>query len=143
MATVLDEIAAHLAAAPDSVGTVGQTIHKGTLPEPEPNQTVGTMVAVYEYGGGPPNGGFSNPGLRDEMPGVQVVVRGGTPRDYNTPRTVAETIYKKLAKVQATTLSGTRYRMIKPQQSPFLLERDGNGRVKIACNFMCEKEMSA
>jgi hypothetical protein len=64
-----------------------------------------------------------------------------------TPRANAKLAYEGLAKVEATTLSGGNtsafYHSIHPQQAPFLMQRDANGRVYIVCNFLCEKELSS
>jgi hypothetical protein len=131
---VVNEIAAQLATL--GLGTVGTTIHLGMMPE-----TPDVCCAVYEYGGPASDLGFGVSGVQHETPGVQVVFRG-TAGDYATPRTSAATAHNGLAAVQGTTLSGTKYLTIRPVQSPFLLKRDANDRVYIACNYLANKEPS-
>jgi hypothetical protein len=138
---VLDEIAAKLAAL--GVGTVGTTIFTGYMPE-----TPDECCCVYEYGGTGPEMGFGSPGIHYERPSVQVVFRGPTPgpgvtTSYSGPRALAETAYRGLAEVEATTLSGTFYHTVIPQQAPFLMKRDDAKRVYIAFNAVATKELSA
>ena len=125
---LLDEIADRLALL--DLGL----IVKGQMPA-----TPDRAVALNEYAGGGAETGFGFPGLQDELPGLQVKVRG-VRDDYAGPRDVIETIYRELPKVQGQLLSGTMYRMIKPQQVPFILERDSSERCVFAVNFLCEKE---
>lgn len=136
----LDEIAAQLAGL--SVGTIGTTLFIGMMPE-----TPDVCAAVYETGGQAPTFNFGTTGLDLESPALQVICRGAKD-DYTTPRATAKLAYEGLAKVEAetiTTTGGTSafYHWIHPQQSPFLMQRDSNGRVYITCNFLCEKELSS
>ena len=130
---LLDELAAYLATVSPSLGL----IVKGSMPA-----TSDVCLSLQEYGGAPPTTGFGTPGLQYEMPGVQILARG-VAHDYQEPRARIERAYQALAKVQGTTLSGTKYLMVRPQQSPFLLERDGNERCVFAVNCLAEKEPSA
>lgn len=138
---VLNEVAAKLAAL--GLGTVGTDIHMGSLPA-----TPDVAIAVQEYGGMSGEMGFGTPGIRTEIPALQILVRG-VPHDYAGPRVRAETAYQGLARVEAETLSaglgGTSafYESIHPQQPPFELRRDGNQRVEIAFNVTCRKDLSA
>jgi len=134
--STLKEIAAFLAASPQSLGVVGIDLIVGKLPN-DPD----ACGAVYEYGGVPPDLGFGAPGIQFETPAVQIVFRGA-PHDYAGPRAKAETAYRALAAVEVRLLSGTFYRWIHPQQAPFLLARDDAERVVIACNFLLEKNLS-
>ena len=136
--SVLNDVGAFLAAAPQSLGTVGTDLFLGTMPS-DPN----ACGAVYETGGLAPEGGFGVLGVQYETPGVQVVFRGD-PHDYAGPRAKAETAYRSLAAVQPGTIVGgsAQYLTVHPQQSPFLMRRDENQRVYIACNFLCQKEPS-
>ena len=137
---VLNEIATKLASL--GVGTLGTTIHMGMMPE-----TPDVCCAVYEYGGLAPGYGFGTAGIFVETPAIQVVCRGAKD-DYATPRAAAQTAYIGLAAVEVTTLSSTGggtsalYYTIHPQQAPFMMQRDANGRVYIAFNCLCEKELS-
>jgi hypothetical protein len=135
VATLLDEVATYIAA--NVAGhTLGTNFFKGLLPD-----TPDLATAIYEYGGGPGNLGFGTPGLKDELSGLQVVTRGAA-GDYTNPRARIEAVYKQLPRVQGTTLSGAYYRMIRPQQSPFIMEIDAANRKKFVCNFLVEKELS-
>lgn len=136
---VLNEIAAHLASL--GVGTVGTTIFIGVMPE-----TPDACTSIYEYGGLAPDFSLGVDGIDTETPAVQVVCRG-VKDDYATPRATATLAYEGLSKVEAetiTTTGGTSafYHWIHPEQSPFLMQRDANGRVYIACNYLCEKALS-
>jgi hypothetical protein len=131
--TVLSEIRAFLL----TQGFVSASLFIGTMPDlPD------ACAALYEYGGAPPTKGFGVPGLKYEMPGVQIVTRGAA-WDYTGPRDQIEIAFKKLPTIQAMTLSGTKYLMLRPQHSPYLLERDAKNRVKFTCSFLAEKELSA
>ena len=137
---LLDEVAAKLQTL--SVGTIGVDLFKGTMPE-----TPDACTAVFEYGGVAPTMGFGSAGIFYESPSVQIVCRG-VKDDYSTPRSLAETAYEGLASVEASTLSvsgGTSafYHWIHPNQPPFQMQRDVNGRVYIAFNCLVEKELSA
>lgn len=136
---ILNELAAHLATL--GVGAVGTTIHIGLLPE-----TPDACAAIFETGGLAPEFNFGTSGLDFETPAVQVICRGA-PADYATPRANATLAYEGLAKIEAETVSGggtsAFYHWVHPQQAPFLMARDANGRVLIACNYLVEKELSA
>ena len=103
--------------------------------------SVDTCVTVYETGGAGADLGLGVDGVQFEYPSIQVVCRGA-PDDYATPRATAQLIYKGLPKVQAEALTGVYYHLVRPLQCPFLLKRDENRRVLIACNFACTKEPS-
>lgn len=132
--SVTTEIATRVATA---TGLVAETsLFRGMMPA-----SPDVCGAVYEYPGIPPLHGFGVAGIQHEQPGVQVVFRGA-PHDYDGPMAMARAAYNSLAAVQGTTLGGTKYLMIRPQQSPYALKRDENERVYIACNYLCEKEPS-
>lgn len=134
--SVLSEIAAKLQDL--GLGTVGTDIHIGRMPESGPASSSGTVCAVYEFAGIPSDLGFSVSGIQYETPGVQVVFRG-YPNIYSVPRAAAATAHNGLAAVQATTLSGTRYLLIRPQGSPEQFKRDANERPYIAVSFLATK----
>ncbi len=131
----INEINALLAT--EGLGTVGTDLFSGYMPD-KPD----ACGCVYEYGGERAELGFGVAGVQFENPSVQVVFRGA-PQDYAGPRAAAETAYRALAEVQATTLSSTRYLIVHPKQSPFEMKRDEAERVYIACNFDVRKEPSA
>jgi hypothetical protein len=99
------------------------------------------MTAVYEYPGEADDAGFGVAGTQWEHPRIQVVRRGAA-EDYEGPRLWAEKIRQTLATVQAQTLSGTKYLMIRPLGAPFRLKDDADRRVLIACNFAIDKAPS-
>lgn len=129
------EVATYLAA--QGLGTLGVNVFVGQLKD-----TPDVALMVSEYGGASSNHGFGNPGLREEFSGVQILVRG-LPNDYAGPRARIETAYRKMAEIQATTLSGTYYRIARPVSPPLLLERDANMRCKFVVSFICDKTLSA
>jgi len=135
--SVLNDVAAFLSA--QGLGTVGVDIFIGFLPA-----TPTPCCAVFEYGGSAPSGGFGTYGTVYEKPAVQVVFRG-SPEDYLGPRTKAQTAFRALHAVAPGALPGVtpstpNYLLITPNQQPFIMERDANRCVKIACNYSCEKE---
>lgn len=132
---LLDEIAAQLQVL--GCGTVGTTIFTGYLP-PAPD----VCCVIYETGGQAPEFRLGSAAIYYETPGIQVVFRG-EPDDYAAARALAETAYRGLAQVEATTLSGTFYHGIAPTQAPVMYMRDGLRRPLISVNFLCEKELSA
>lgn len=128
----LEDIANKLQAL--GLGIVGTDIFIGALPS-----TPYVAFGVFEYGGLAPNKGFGTPVLRYETPAVQVLARG-EPQDYEGPRTRAQTAYTGLNAVEAEVLGTTFYHWITAQQAPFLLRRDENQCVVIACNYLCQKD---
>lgn len=119
-------------------GVTGTIILGDTPAEPD------AVCILYETGGAPPERAFGVVGVDTEMLGLQVVTRGA-PGDYAGPRAKIELIYRHLMKVEAMTLSGTYYKMIRASQSPFFFNRDlskNPPRVMFAVNFLCEKSLS-
>ena len=117
---------------------------KGTAPRlfydrlpPSPDY----CMALIETGGTAPDGGIGVAGIKFEKPGVQMVTRG-VKDDDQTPRTLIESGYRNLAEIEAESLSGTTYLLVRPRQSPFSLTPDENGRPRWAVNFHIEKELS-
>jgi Bacteriophage minor capsid protein len=129
----LPELVTYLTTSPNNFGPITM----GSMPA-----TPNTMGAIYEYGGSQAMAGFGYPGVQHENPSVQLVFRG-EPGDYLAPRQKAEAAYRAMAQIQAKVLSGTKYLFVSPNQSPFLLTRDENDCVLIACNFSVTKELSA
>lgn len=131
--SALAEVAAYVATL--SLGSPAPTVVKGQLPD-----APASCIAVLEYGGPPPDLGFGVAGIQYEYPALQLLFRG-EPNDYASPRALAETVYQELAKVQAESIGSppVYYHFVKPQQAPFLLERDGQQRCVIAFNVVAEK----
>jgi hypothetical protein len=111
----------------------GYAIDKGTMMDDTDKR-----IALYETVGFESEPGFSVTGVQWEHPGLQVVTRG-QPTDYEGPRAAIETIYADLTEIQAATLSGVSYLMVKARQAPFFLKRDEKQRVYFAVNFMIDK----
>lgn len=128
------DIAAFLAASPQSLGTIK------TANMPDSPDEVG---CVYETGGAPPDGGFGVAGVQFANPSVQVVFRGA-PMDYATPRGKAQTAYLALKAVRPGVLSGVTgsgtYLTIDPQQQPLELRRDDAQRVYVGFNVLIKRE---
>jgi hypothetical protein len=131
---LLDEIGTELQAL--GCGTLATDIFLGLMPA-----SPDACGVVHEYPGEAPELGFGVDGLQWEHPRLQVVFRGAA-GDYAGPRAKAETAFVGLAKVQDKLLSGTRYLLVEPLQSPFLLKRDDRERVHIAFNVSVWKEPS-
>jgi hypothetical protein len=137
--SVLAELGAFLVT--QGLGVLDSTLFLGTLP---PDQTEGTViVALREYPGLEGVMGFGSAGIKEETPGIQVIVRGD-PNSYAPVRAKAELVYRALATVEAQSLSGTFYHSIHPRQPPSdILGKDENQRVRISFNVLAEKEPSA
>lgn len=129
------EVATFLAS--NGIGVLGTSMFLGKLPE-----TPDTAIGLFETGGAPPQSGFGVSGIQHERPSLQLRFRGA-PRDTEGPRARAQTAYRLLMTVQGQTLSGTLYLWLRPAQSPFVLERDGNDRTVWTFNVNAEKELSA
>lgn len=110
------------------VGTLGVDIFLGQLPASPDN-----VVAIFEYTGEPPEL-HSN----IEFPSVQVLVRDN---GYNAGRLRIGQAQSTLHGVHETLVNGKRYLLIKANQSPAFLERDGNNRVIFIINFTIFKEV--
>jgi hypothetical protein len=132
--TTLDELGSFIANAAGL--TVGEDCFKGTMPA-----TPDVCAAIAEYGGLSPRYVFGTSGIADDMPRVQVLVRG-TVDDYAGPRALAETIYRALSNVANQTLSGTRYLAVTPLQPPYSLLQDDLDRYVVGFNCQIEKALS-
>lgn len=137
---LLEDIASHLVSA--GLGLVssdpGQNLWAGKMPT-----TPHIVTVIYEYSGRPGHHGFGVPGLKYEEPGVQIQTRGA-PGVYAEPRNRLESILKKLYLIQGTTISSTKYLMVRPavgitQFGP----PDGQGRLIFTASVLVEKEVSA
>ncbi|MDQ7794148.1 MAG: minor capsid protein [bacterium] len=126
---LLDDIAAYLQA--QGIGTVGTDIHKGFLPDQPDN-----VVALFEYAG-------SAMGLTMcdsptiERPGLQVRVRN---RTYPAARAKIEAVVDVLHGCAELVLGGTRYLLIRANQSPASMGLDASNRSELVVNFTVLKE---
>ena len=134
MANVMTELKTYIVA---ETSLTAAQVFTGVIPA-EPH----VCLTIREYGGAPPMPGMGVTGIQYEEPGVQFVMRG-EPDDYETPRTMIEIVYRKIAEIQTEILSGTQYLIVRPVQSPFPLGGpDKKGRHRLAFNVLCEKEPS-
>jgi hypothetical protein len=117
----------------DALSLAGYTVKTGSL-----SATPDLLIAVYEYGGNPPDLGFGTSGIKYAHPGLNVKVRGAAD-DYAGPRAVAELIWLDLPKVQGIALGGTAIQLIKPSGSIALFDRDGNRRCVFNFNMIVDK----
>lgn len=134
---VLDDLADLLSSG--GLGTVGASIYKGYTPEAGDTP----VLTLYEYAGGQPVRAMGPNAGEDpaEAVAVQVVVRAGQ-WDYEAARDLAHQAWKQLEGLPERTINGVRYLYGSARQSPFLMGRDPQGRVLIACNYDVLKEVS-
>lgn len=110
------------------------TIYLGSRPD-EPDE----LIALYQYPGQGPDYVQNSFNPNVEFVSIQVVVRAV---DYQAADAKALAAWKVLAPVTNAVLSGTKYRKIKPNSSPFVMGKDSNDRVLIVFNSTVEKEVS-
>lgn len=112
------------------------TVMAGYLPT-EPARA----VAVRETGGMPSVHTMSSgPGLAyAERPTVQVLSRAAT---YEATAQIAANVHHLLDGLRPRTINGTAYEWAEALQQPFELERDDNGRIIFACNYLITKARS-
>ena len=122
---MLTDISAYL--KNQGIGTPGTDIFLGLLPDQPDN-----CVALFEYAGSPPDLHWNG-----EYPGLQVRVRN---KSYSAGRAKIGEIMTALHGLHETTLSGTRYLLIKARGSPEILKRDASNRVELFVNFEIIKE---
>ena len=132
--SVADEIIALLATG--SIGVYEVDLFKNRMPE-----TPNTCGCVFDTAGVAPQAGFGVAGIQHETPGVQIRFRGEK-RQSAEPYAKAQSAYRLLMANWGAVLSNTQYLTLKPLQSPFILERDGNERVVWVFNALLEKELS-
>lgn len=131
------EIAAFLAASPQSYGTVNTNIFYNAIPA-----TPDVMISVMEYGGSPdePNLGTGGGATRLEYPRFQIVTRG-IRDDSDTPALKIIQIRATLVAVlnQSLVGGGPRYVGIDCLGPPEVLDVDDDFRVLWRCNFASMK----
>lgn len=130
---LLDDIGDYLTSA--SVAS-SAALFRAFMP-PEPND----VVVVYETPGMAAAHGFNaNAGQAvAEYPHVQVVVRSTS---YEAARVVAHRAWVKLDGLPTRTINGVQYHWAHALQSPFLMQRDEQARVYLACNYEVAKALS-
>jgi hypothetical protein len=98
-----------------------------------------TVLVVYEYPGGPPEYVQESFSPIAESPQLQVVSRAAR---YEDAAALAFAAWRALAVVTNATLSGTKYRSIRPNSSPGIMRRDTNDRMLVFFNATVEKEVT-
>ena len=123
---LLDDIASYL----QQQGISG--VYKGFMPDTPDN-----LVALFEYAGEPIElvMGADDPVL--ERPGLQVRVRD---KSYPAGRAKIGQIVDFLHGLSEVVVNGTRYLLIRANQSPESLGLDANNRSEFVCNFSVLKE---
>ena len=135
MATVADEIIAHLISA--SVGTAKATDWFIDVYPEDPD-----VCYVATHNGGPaPTRDLGSATWTREFPSLQLRFRGA-PGDSEGPRAKAQTAFEAISTIVAATLSGTFYYWARPVQSPFKLTRDSDDRTTWVFNIDTDKELS-
>lgn len=129
---LLPEISAYIIANATGFSSTNLFLHQYHSGAPD------TLVVLRESGGAPPTYDFN--GVTFERPSFQVVTRAAA---YTTARTNANRIYTLLSSVENSTLSGTYYNRITPNQSPFDVGEESDERALVSCNYLAEKEISA
>ena len=118
--------------------TQGTNLFLGARP-PTPD----ACLTVYETGGLPPVHAF-NPAAgqaKVEMARVQVVARAAG-EDYEAARLLAHRAFVLLDGLPSRSINGVAYKWGAAIQSPFLMGRDEQSRLLVACNFDIVKELS-
>lgn len=133
MADAIDELATYLGAVSPTLGV----IFKRKMPA-----TPDAVLVISEYGGLPPEHQIGFNTFKYEHIGIQIRSRGAAGETVE-PRIRIQKVLKEMGKIQGIALSGTLYRFVTAQQSPFILEEDTNKRTVYAVNFVVDKEISA
>ena len=98
-----------------------------------------TVVALYEYPGGPPEYVQESQSPVAEVVQIQAVARAVA---YQDASALISRVWSALAVVTNMTLSGTKYRSVRPNNSPAVLRRDSNDRILLFFNATVDKEVS-
>lgn len=133
----LTEIATYLQTQGE--GTIGTDLFASSrIPD-----TPDAVVVLVDTEGFEPDMGFGAAGVRFQQAGLQVIVRGA-PSDYTTPEAKALSVFNTILAIPCpTSLSGTVYNLIMPQQSkPVPFDEDEKLRRLFSSNFVIHKEPS-
>ena len=114
-------------------GGQGTNLYIASLPD-----TPDVVAALFQYPGRPPLGVLNVAGIRQERPGLQVLVRS-SPNAYADAEARAYAIYRLLQVANGTLGSGF-YQQVEPLGSPFLLQRDANRRAIVACHYAVSRD---
>lgn len=131
---MLEDVTTHLQGT--SLGTLGTNLFMGRMPD-----TPNFAIAVFEYGGAPPIDTFRS-GTTVRPPTidrgrVQVMVRStatatASSRAWDIYDTLGSVANQKLV---GSSSGGTQYLSISPVQTPMMMPRDEQGRVRYVVNF--------
>ena len=132
---MLTDVGTYLAAASISTQdlTLGTNLFLGRLPD-----SPDTCVGLIQTGGTAPTDTFGTSYPPLETQGLQTLVRAAS---YATAEALAVDIFKSLQSVENETLTSTLYLKIEGNQSPFPLERDGQERLVVSCNYNVVKTL--
>lgn len=130
---LVDDIASHLQTA--GVGTVDTDIFKGHIPDDDANTGSSDCIALFPYGGDPPElvGEIENPRLT-------VRVRNTS---YSAGMSKANAVMVALHTLNEQTLNGHRYLFIRAASSLTHLGRDHRGRNLFSIDFIATKEIES
>ena len=133
--SMLTDVGTYLAAASISTQdlTLGTNLFLGRLPD-----SPDTCVGLIQTGGTAPTDTFGTSYPPLETQGLQTLVRAAS---YATAEALAVDIFKSLQSVENETLTSTLYLKIEGNQSPFPLERDGQERLVVSCNYNVVKTL--
>lgn len=124
---MVEELVAHLST--NGVGTVGTNLFAHVLPE----EVSGVTVGVFDAVGMGPQDTFGGE-VAWEQARVQVIVRSTAPgsgmgvANPVAARAKAQQAWDVLHDVVNTTIGGSFYLSVDPSQSPYLMQRDAQGR---------------
>jgi len=130
------DITTHLA----GIGALSLTGGTNLFAVPFPEASQDQAVCLIEYPGEAPEhaAGASIAAPLYERPRFQIICRD-VEANAATCRALAESIYVQLDGLADTTLSGTRYLLVRALQSPFYLSMDGRNRHRYVTNYTAEK----
>lgn len=97
------------------------------------------VLVLYQYPGGPPEYVQNYFSPIAEVVQIQVVSRA---LRYEDAEALIYAAWTALAPITNTTLGGTFYRSVRPNNSPALMARDPSDRVILFFNATVEKEVS-
>lgn len=106
----------------------------GSMPD-----TPDDVVVVYQYPGGPPEYIQESFTPSREKPRIQVVARATR---YEDADKAATEVWSILASITNQVLGSTKYLSIRPDDSPAIMGRDTNDRLKVYFNAAVDKEVS-
>lgn len=134
MAWLAEEIIRHLHSA--GVGNIASNLFAGRLPD-----APDSALAVIPYGGREPMRAFRGGAGQAvaERPRFQVLTRSSS---LSAALSASYGAMNALDGLGHSSISAVTYLWIEALESPFVLDRDENERVIIACNYEAVKRLS-